>query len=192
MANVIGYCPQISPVDAELTVKEKLELLAKLQGLDNETAQKYAKLVAKKFEIYQFFNTYADKLSGGNQRKLMTAIAMFTTPKLVMLDEASAGVDPYSRRRLWKTIRNQGEKSALVVTTHSMEEAEALGTKMAIQVGGRFKCFGSAQQIKHKFGQGFTCVFKIDIKKLDQRIDIFANGNIDTRDTMTMISKDDP
>ena len=74
----------------------------------------------------------------------MTAIAMFSSPKIVMLDEASAGVDPFSRRRLWRTIRSQGEKSALVVTTHSMEEAEALGTKMAIQVGGKFKCFGTA------------------------------------------------
>jgi len=78
----------------------------------------------------------------------MTAIAMFAKPNIIMLDEASAGVDPFSRRRLWKTIRDQGEKSALVITTHSMEEAEALGTKMAIQVDGLFKCFGTAQKIK--------------------------------------------
>lgn len=112
--------------------------------MNKETAEQYAKLIAKKFEIYQFFNTYADKLSGGNQRKLMTAIAMYSSPEIVMLDEASAGVDPYSRRRLWKTLRAMGQKSALVVTTHSMEEAEALGTKMAIQVDGKFKCFGTA------------------------------------------------
>lgn len=62
----------------------------------------------------------------------MTAIAMFSRANIIMLDEASAGVDPYSRRRLWKTIRSQGEKSSVVITTHSMEEAEALGTKMAI------------------------------------------------------------
>ena len=75
----------------------------------------------------------------------MTAIAMFSYPKIVMLDEASTGVDPFSRRRLWKTIRNMGQNSVLVVTTHSMEEAEALGSKMAIQVDGRFKCFGTTQ-----------------------------------------------
>ena len=104
-----------------------------------------------------------------------------------MLDEASAGVDPFSRRRLSKTIRSQGEKSALVVTTHSMEEAEALGTKMAIQVDGTFKCFGTAQQIKQRFGQGFTATFKLDIKKLDDRVDIFGNTNIDSRDTLTIV-----
>lgn len=144
MANIIGYCPQISPIDHEMTICEKLMLLGQMKGLDKDLAYRYAKLIAKKFEIFQFFHTFADKLSGGNQRKLMTAIAMFSNPDLVMLDEASAGVDPFSRRRLWKTIRDFGEKSALVVTTHSMEEAEALGTKMAIQVDGKFKCFGTA------------------------------------------------
>jgi ABC-type multidrug transport system ATPase subunit len=61
----------------------------------------------------------------------------------IFLDESSAGVDPFSRRKLWKTIREQSCDSALIVTTHSMEEAEALGTKMAIMVDGRFKCFGT-------------------------------------------------
>ena len=66
MANVIGYCPQISPIDNEMTISEKLTLLGMIQGLDKKMAQNYAKLIAKKFEIYQFFHTFADKLSGGN------------------------------------------------------------------------------------------------------------------------------
>ena len=82
-------------------------------------------------------------MSGGNKRKLCTAIAMMGSPDIVFLDEASAGVDPYTRKLLWKTIRNQGKNSALIVTTHNMEEAEALGTKIAIMVDGKFKCFGS-------------------------------------------------
>jgi ATP-binding cassette subfamily A (ABC1) protein 3 len=87
----------------------------------------------------------ATKLSGGNKRKLVTAVAMMANPNAVYLDESSAGVDPFSRRRLWKTIRNESTESALIVTTHSMEEAEALGTKMAIMVAGQFKCFGTTQ-----------------------------------------------
>jgi ATP-binding cassette subfamily A (ABC1) protein 3 len=73
---------------------------------------------------------------------------MIGNPTIILLDESSAGVDPYSRRRLWKTIREESKKSALVVTTHSMEEAEALGTKIAIQVDGEFRCFGTAQHLK--------------------------------------------
>ena len=78
----------------------------------------------------------------------MTAIAMMANPSAIFLDESSAGVDPYSRRLLWKTIREESKNSALIITTHSMEEAEALGSKMAIMVGGKFKCFGTSQQIK--------------------------------------------
>jgi len=66
----------------------------------------------------------------------MTAIAMIGNPSAIFLDESSAGVDPYSRRLLWKTIREEGKNSAMIITTHSMEEAEALGTKMAIMVDG--------------------------------------------------------
>jgi len=75
-------------------------------------------------------------LSGGNKRKLVTAIAMTANPSAIFLDESSAGVDPYSRRLLWKAIREESKDSALIITTHSMEEAEALGSKMAIMVGG--------------------------------------------------------
>lgn len=87
----------------------------------------------------------AEKLSGGNKRKLVTAIAMMGNPTAIFLDESSAGVDPYSRRLLWKSIRDESKNSGLIITTHSMEEAEALGSKIAIMVGGNFKCFGTGQ-----------------------------------------------
>ena len=91
---------------------------------------------------------------------------MIGNPAIILLDESSAGVDPYSRRRLWRTIREESSRSALVVTTHSMEEAEAIGTKMAIQVQGEFKCFGTAQHIKSKFGSGFSVLIKFDLDRI--------------------------
>jgi len=94
---------------------------------------------------------------------------MLGNPAVIFLDESSAGVDPYSRRLLWRSIRQESQKSALIVTTHSMEEAEALGTKMAIMVDGRFKCFGTSQEIKEKFGTGFTVEIKIDLDKVDEK-----------------------
>jgi len=78
-----------------------------------------------------------------------------------MLDESSAGVDPFARRQLWKTIKDESRSSTLVVTTHSMEEAEALNTKIAIMVKGEFKCFGTSQELKDRYGQGFTIQIKI-------------------------------
>lgn len=159
----MGYCPQTNALLDKYTVKDSLEFFAKLKGISDDDALDYAAQQAKKFRIHQFFNTMATKLSGGNKRKLMTAIAMMANPSAIFLDESSAGVDPYSRRLLWKTIREESKASALIITTHSMEEAEALGTKMAIMVDGKFKCFGTAQQIKQAYGKGFTVEMKFDL-----------------------------
>ena len=131
----------------------------------------------------------ATKLSGGNKRKLMTAIAMMGNPSAVFLDESSAGVDPFSRRRLWKTIRDEGKNSALIVTTHSMEEADALGDKIAIMVAGKFKCFGTKQQIKNEYGSGYTIELKFDLELIDQRFSEYskklAELNLDKVDLVT-------
>ena len=89
-------------------------------------------------------NTPAGKLSGGNKRKLQVAIATLGKPLVVLLDEPSAGMDPKARRFLWERIADL-KQSAVILSTHSMEEAETLSTKMGIMVkGGIFKCFGSS------------------------------------------------
>lgn len=88
----------------------------------------------------------AGTLSGGNKRKLNVAIAMIGNPPVIMLDEPSAGMDPHAWRFMWKVISRistQRKNSAVILTTHSMEEAEALSTNMGIMVDGEFKCFGS-------------------------------------------------
>jgi ABC-type multidrug transport system ATPase subunit len=104
------------------------------------------------------------QLSGGNKRKLCVAIALVGNPPIILLDEPSAGMDPEARRFMWSVVARIAEQrtSAIVLTTHSMDEAEALSTKMGIMVkGGVFKCFGSAQHIKNKFGTGYVIEIKI-------------------------------
>jgi len=95
-----------------------------------------------KVGLKQFPHTKAGALSGGNKRKLCLAMALIGRPKVVLIDEASAGVDPGSRRIMWKAIKDEGSSSAVIVTTHAMEEAEQLASKLAIMVEGQFKCFG--------------------------------------------------
>ena len=109
----------------------------------------------------------AGTLSGGNKRKLSVALALVGNPKIVLLDEPSAGMDPQARRAMWQVIaHSQKQKQrAIIITTHSMEEAEALSTKMGIMVkGGHFRCFGSGQHIKNKFGTGYE--IEVKIKKM--------------------------
>ena len=87
-------------------------------------------------------------LSGGNKRKLAVAIALLGNPPIILLDEPSAGMDPEARRFMWQVVERisqREKKSAVILTTHSMEEAEALSTKMGIMVrGGIFRCYGSS------------------------------------------------
>lgn len=107
----------------------------------------------------------AGSLSGGNRRKLSVGIAIIGNPSVVLLDEPSAGMDPEARRFMWTVvakISQHRKKCGVILTTHSMEEAEALSTKMGIMVrGGIFKCFGSALHIKNKYGTGYEIEVKI-------------------------------
>lgn len=114
--------------------------------------------------LTEYRSRASGKLSGGNKRKLNVAIAMIGNPPVVFLDEPSAGMDPQARRFMWKVIAKistMRKNSAVILTTHSMEEAEALSTKMGIMVDGEFKCFGSKQHIKSKFGTGYQIEIKI-------------------------------
>merc|ERR1711990_1051714 len=110
-------------------------------------------------------NKMAGTLSGGNKRKLSVALALIGNPPIILLDEPSAGMDPEARRFMWQVVERisqRDKKSAVILTTHSMEEAEALSTKMGIMVrGGIFRCLGSSQHIKNKFGTGYEIEVKI-------------------------------
>ena len=115
-------------------------------------------------DLTDFINVNAGVLSGGNKRKLQCAIALIGNPPIVLLDEPSTGVDPQAKRFMWTIISNIStlrKKSTVILTTHSMEEAEALCTKIGIMVDGQFKCFGSSQHIKDKYGMGFEIEVKI-------------------------------
>ena len=107
----------------------------------------------------------AGTLSGGNKRKLQVAIALIGNPPIILLDEPSAGMDPEARRFMWSVVAGISltrKQCSVVLTTHSMEEAEALSTKMGIMVrGGIFRCFGSTQHVKNKYGIGYEIEVKI-------------------------------
>ena len=115
-------------------------------------------------DLKDYMHIKANKLSGGNKRKLSVAMAVIGNPPLIFLDEPSTGVDPQAKRFMWdivSKISTQRKKSAVIITTHSMEEAEALCSKMVIRVDGEFKCFGSSVYIKDKYGTGYELEIKI-------------------------------
>lgn len=107
----------------------------------------------------QYRYKLAGTLSGGNKRKLSVACALIGSPPIVFLDECSTGVDPVARRKIWSIISRVATSQKLctiILTTHSMEEVEALCTRIGIMVGGRLRCLGSAQHLRSTHGAGYS------------------------------------
>ena len=134
MHKVIGYCPQTNCIDSGASVKTTLTYFAILCGIKTDQIDRATDSIMVKCDLKPHENTAAGNLSGGNKRKLCLAMALIGRPKIIYVDEASAGVDPGARRAMWKAIKSEGADSAVVITTHAMEEAEALATKLGIMV----------------------------------------------------------
>jgi ATP-binding cassette, subfamily A (ABC1), member 3 len=162
---MIGYCPQKDAIFNLMTVEEHLWFYARIKGIPEQLHEKIVNDAILELNLSAYRDKQAGALSGGNKRKLSVAMATLGNPPIILLDEPSAGMDPEARRFMWTVVENisqRDKQSAVILTTHSMEEAEALSTKMGIMVrGGVFKCFGSSQHIKNKFGTGYECEIKI-------------------------------
>ncbi|NXI48256.1 ABCA1 protein, partial [Galbula dea] len=158
----MGYCPQFDAVTDLLTGREHLEFYSRLRGVPEEETPRVAQWGIAKLGLGPHADRPAGKYSGGNKRKLSTAIALLSSPPVVFLDEPTTGMDPGARRFLWDCILSViREGRSVVLTSHSMEECEALCTRMAIMVNGRFRCLGSVQHLKNRFGDGYTVVVRV-------------------------------
>uniref|UniRef100_A0A7N8X278 ATP-binding cassette, sub-family A (ABC1), member 4b n=1 Tax=Mastacembelus armatus TaxID=205130 RepID=A0A7N8X278_9TELE len=163
----MGYCPQFDAIDELLTGREHLYLYARLRGVPESEIPRVAEWGIQKLGLTEYASRCAGTYSGGNKRKLSTAIAMIGCPALVLLDEPTTGMDPHSRRFLWNAIMSVIQDGrAVVLTSHSMEECEALCTRLAIMVNGTFKCLGTIQHLKYKFGDGYVVTMKIKAPKV--------------------------
>ena len=159
---LIGYCPQFDAISSLLTGKEHLELYARIKGVPAEKIPDFVDQKLKEMDLDQYRDVQAGNYSGGNKRKLCVAIACIGNPPVVFLDEPSAGMDPDARKKMWQVIDDiKSRNTSLILTTHSMEEAEAVCDRIAIMVSGRFRCLGTSTQIKNKFGKHLELYLKI-------------------------------
>ncbi|EYB99829.1 hypothetical protein Y032_0119g792 [Ancylostoma ceylanicum] len=158
----VGYCPQFDALNMKLTTIENIELFARIRGIPETHIKPLVSKLLVSLHLSPYSSTVTSALSGGNRRKLSVAIALISHPSLVLLDEPSAGMDPGSQQFLWKVI-DQLRKSgkAVVITSHSMEECEALCTRIAIMDKGQIRCIGSKQHLKNKFGEGHSLTVKM-------------------------------
>ncbi|KAM4608568.1 glucosylceramide transporter ABCA12 [Polymixia lowei] len=153
----IGYCPQVDALDDLLTGEEHLYFYARVRGISKREIDRVVNYLVEKLELGYHRNNITEGYSCGTRRKLSTALALIGHPQILLLDEPSSGMDPRTKRHLWRIISEEVKgKCAVVLTSHSMEECEALCTRLAIMVKGQFRCLGSLQHIKNRFGSGFT------------------------------------
>lgn len=159
----IGYCPQFDAHFELMTGREHVELYASIKGVPKASVKEAA---AAKLHEVGLNAADSDRLctnySGGMKRRLSLACATIGQPDLVFLDECSTGVDPVARREIWQMVSNMvSGGTSVVLTTHSMEEAEALCPRIGIMANGKLRCIGSAQHLKTKFGQGYQLELKV-------------------------------
>lgn len=144
----LGVCPQIDAVD-QLTVREHLEFYAKVRGIPDVQHNVAAVLHAVGLEAFE--SRMAHALSGGNKRKLSLGIALMGNPAVVLLDEPSSGLDAASKRIMWKTLASTVQGRSILLTTHSMEEADALAGRAGI-MARRMLAMGTPDDLRHRFG----------------------------------------
>jgi ATP-binding cassette, subfamily A (ABC1), member 3 len=167
----IGFCPQFDALFELLTGREHLQLYARIKGIVEKDVERVVNYKIAEMGLTEYADRAAGTYSGGNKRKLSVAIAMIGDPEIVFLDEPSTGMDPVARRFMWEVITNivtKRESCSMILTTHSMEECEALCTRIGIMVGGALRCLGSSQRLRSRYGTGYQLEFGFVIPSDDQ------------------------
>ena len=160
---IIGYCPQFDSIFEYLTVKENLKFYGKLKGINEFHLDKIINIIINKLDLLKFSDKLTLNLSGGNKRKLSVGISIISKPSIILMDEPSNGMDPYTRRLLLDLLfkaylknwdKRDKNSKAIVLTTHSIEEVETLCDKIGILVKGKFRKKGKISELLNKYSKG--------------------------------------
>ncbi|MCE7859508.1 MAG: ABC transporter ATP-binding protein [Chloroflexi bacterium CFX2] len=143
----INLSPQETAVAPNLSVRENLELMAGVYGNSRQSAKDRTEQVMKKLGLSDRQNDKAKVLSGGWQRRLSIAMALISEPKILFLDEPTLGLDVIARRELWSVIENLKGEMTIILTTHYLEEAQALSDEIGIMANGKLKALGTAESM---------------------------------------------
>ena len=163
--SIIATSPQETAIAPGLSVKENLELMCGIHGFNKDKKSTKIKELTELLGLDEIISRKAGKLSGGWQRRLSIAMALISEPKILFLDEPTLGLDVIARSELWDIIRSLKGKVTIVLTTHYMEEAEALSDRLAIMKDGKLLICDTVQKIKEtagvdKFEEAFVSIVK--------------------------------
>ena len=163
---LIGVSPQETAVAPNLSVKENLELMCGIHRFTKEKSEAKINELTEQFALDSILNRKAGKLSGGWQRRVSIAMALISEPNILFLDEPTLGLDVIARHELWDMIRSLKGKITIILTTHYMEEAEALSDRIGIMKDGNLLAIGTAEELKIMTGaKDFETAFVSIVKE---------------------------
>lgn len=148
----IGVSPQETAVAPNLTAEENLLLMCGVHGFSKEKSRQKAAELAAQLGLAPILHRRAGKLSGGWQRRLSIAMALVSQPEILFLDEPTLGLDVLARSDLWDTVRSLKGRITIVLTTHALEEAEALSDRVGVMKDGRLLALGTPEELKRQTG----------------------------------------
>lgn len=191
----LSVCPQFDILWPDITAREHLQLYAAIKGYSRQDAAALAEQAAAEVALEEKLDVMAGELSGGQRRKLSVAIAFLGNPAVVFLDEPTSGMDPYSRRFTWDVIRAHKADTAIVLTTHSMEEADVLCDDIIILADGRVAAEGTSLQLKGRYGVGYTLSLVMSQQQQQQQqyedSPHAGSGSAGTSPTPPVVSRDE-
>jgi ABC-type multidrug transport system ATPase subunit len=164
---ITGVCPQDNVLWEDLTAPEHLYFFGRIKNMNGEALKNAVQANLKAVNLHNEDKKTSGQFSGGMKRRLAVACAFMGNPKVVLLDEPSTGLDPASRRQLWDLINERKKHCALLLTTHGMEEADALSDRIAIFVDGSLKCIGSSSELKRRYGKGYKVTLTSDPSRVE-------------------------
>lgn len=144
---LISVSPQETAIALNLSVKENLELICGIHGFSKKKAEEKIKNLSKEFALESILHKRVNKLSGGWQRRVSIAMALISEPEILFLDEPTLGLDVIARHELWKVINTLKGKVTVILTTHYMEEAQALSDRIGIMKNGNLLAVGTAEEL---------------------------------------------
>ncbi|XP_049715282.1 ATP-binding cassette sub-family A member 6 isoform X2 [Elephas maximus indicus] len=152
---ITGVCPQFNIQVGVLTVKENLRLFAKIKGIQPQEVEQEVQRILLELDMQSIQDNLAKNISEGQKRKLTFGIAILGDPQVLLLDEPTAGLDPFSRHRVWNLLKERKTNHVILLSTNFTDEADILADRKAIMANGRLKCAGSSLFLKRKWGLGY-------------------------------------
>ncbi|CAF3930645.1 unnamed protein product, partial [Didymodactylos carnosus] len=174
----IGFTPQHNVLFDRLTVKEHLEFFARLKGAAEDTIDHEIERMLENLTLTNKRDNYPTELSGGMKRKLSIAIAFCANSKTVILDEPTAGVDPFARRSIWDLLLKYKNGRTIIISTHFMDEADLLGDRIAIISSGELRCVGTSMFLKRKYAEGYNLIVELSSVPSDEELSRYRDNNV--------------